>query len=96
MPNITNCPTDVTLNTTRGRPVANYRFPMPMCMDNVGDVTVTVSKMDDEYGIGDTPLTIGCLDEAGNVETCTFTVTVEGIYYVKILINSIQLRQRLR
>jgi hypothetical protein len=79
MPNITNCPTDVTLNTTRGRPVANYRFPMPMCMDNVGDVTVTVSKMDDEYGIGDTPVTIGCLDEAGNVETCTFTVTVEDV-----------------
>ncbi|XP_022087623.1 hyalin-like, partial [Acanthaster planci] len=77
MPNITNCPMDVTLNTTRGRPVATYSFPTPVCIDNAGSVTVTTSKLDDEYSIDDTTVIIACLDETGNTDTCTFTVTVQ-------------------
>ncbi|XP_038072761.1 uncharacterized protein LOC119741140 isoform X2 [Patiria miniata] len=76
MPNITYCPMDVTLNTTRGQSTAVYTMPTPVCQDNAGSVTLTASKSDEEYSIGDTPVTIACLDEAGNIDVCDFTVTV--------------------
>ncbi|XP_038051960.1 uncharacterized protein LOC119724809 isoform X2 [Patiria miniata] len=80
MPNITNCPVDVTINATDSAALAVYMFSTPTCTDNTGAVTVTNSKFNnDMYPIGDTSVTIACFDEAGNNDRCLFTITVQDV-----------------
>ena len=78
MPNITNCPDDASVNTTFREPTGIFSYPMPVCVDNGGPTTVTTSKFDTEYDIGPTTVIIACFDESGNIERCTFVVTVTG------------------
>jgi hypothetical protein len=69
------CPSDVTLNLDPGACDIAYSFPL-LATDNC-DVTVSsVPESGSFFPIGTTTVTVTAEDEAGNITTCTFDVTV--------------------
>ncbi len=70
-------PADITTSTTNSSGKA-VTFTAPTAIDNVdGSVVVTCNKISgDNFPIGETTVTCGAVDSAGNASTKTFKVTV--------------------
>jgi hypothetical protein len=70
-------PADITTSTTNSSGTA-VTFTAPTATDNVdGSVVVTCNhNSGDNFAIGDTTVTCGAVDKAGNLVTGTFKVTV--------------------
>lgn len=80
-PIFNSCPVDVTLSTDAGVCTAVYTYNVGSVSDNCdGSVTPVLSAglaSGSAFPIGATVVTYTATDAAGNVGTCSFTVTVE-------------------
>ncbi len=76
-PVFNTCPADVTLSASGVDCNAVYTWPDPVVMDNCGLSSITSSHdSGDTFEIGSTTVTYTASDNFGNVETCSFMVTV--------------------
>ncbi len=80
-PTITNCPTNIYLNTTTNCAIASWTAPT--AMDNCGTPSVSLTSsptvglgIGSCFPVGITTLTYKATDAKGNSSTCYFTVTV--------------------
>ena len=79
---ITNCPSDITENSD-SRTTVNITWTPPTATDNSEAVTLTSDySPGDWFPIGTTTVTYTAVDASGNTETCSFNVTVVGMYKV--------------
>ncbi|XP_033097252.1 hyalin-like, partial [Anneissia japonica] len=81
-PEIVDCPMDITVNTTRGQPVAvNVTWTEPTANDNSKQTPEPKSDYtsgDNMFLIGHTTVQYNVSDSSGNFnDRCNFTVTVE-------------------
>jgi hypothetical protein len=73
------CPADVVASTDLGICGAEVFFTDAIAIDSCGGVTVTQTMGDPSgsiFPVGDTTIEFTATDTAGNVSTCTFTITV--------------------
>ncbi|XP_071804899.1 uncharacterized protein [Asterias amurensis] len=77
-PVLTNCVDTVTVNTTSGSNMGEYKYEStpPTCTDNGGMTSLIYSRTSTLFPIGDTTVTVVCLDEVSLSDVCMFTVTV--------------------
>ncbi|XP_030830190.1 uncharacterized protein LOC588928 isoform X5 [Strongylocentrotus purpuratus] len=76
-PVISGCPTDQSVNTDSGRATAVVKWTSPTATDNSGNQTLTSShNRGDLFPIGNTTVTYTSTDAAGNIDICTFLITV--------------------
>ena len=67
------------LSTDGGSANALYIWTVPIATDNVNVTVLDASHQPNTYFMmGMTEVTYKAIDEAGNDDTCTFTVTVNG------------------
>ena len=82
-PSIANTPSSITQNTDSGLSTAVVTWTEPTSSDNSGVVTLTSSHSPGSaFAIGSTVVTYTATDDASNMVTETFTVTVEGMIVV--------------
>ncbi|XP_048580608.1 uncharacterized protein LOC5507741 isoform X2 [Nematostella vectensis] len=83
-PSTTNCPASFTHKTAVA--LATVTWTEPTFTDNVGVVSVMASKRPGHQMYRDTSLKVQYIaaDTSGNTETCTFTITVEGMVCVNL------------
>ncbi len=79
LPVWTNCPTNITTSVNvMNSCTAVVNWTAPTGSDNCGiDVTIISHNPGDVFPIGTTTVSYVAFDAAGNVGTCSFTVTVE-------------------
>ncbi|MDC8005471.1 HYR domain-containing protein [Aureisphaera galaxeae] len=79
-PPMMTCPLDVTTTASAGVCGAVVAFPPPLVTDPDGDLDTVVQTMGlpsgSEFPVGTTTVEFTATDLAGNVSTCSFTVTV--------------------
>ncbi|MGQ8338926.1 HYR domain-containing protein [Sunxiuqinia sp. A32] len=79
-PVITGCPDNITINSDAGSCFATVSWTEPTASDNCttsGNIIWTKSSdPGDSFPIGTTTVDYTASDEAGNIATCSFTVTV--------------------
>ena len=74
------CPSDRTVDTLPGKAYGNTTWDYPTTSDNSGlPVTIvgSASPLSNKFEIGTTVVRYIATDAAGNVNSCTFTVTVQ-------------------
>ncbi len=77
---VITCPADITVSADAGECDAVVTFADATATDNCPGVTVSQTNgpaSGSAFPIGDTTVEFTAEDAAGNIETCTFTVTVE-------------------
>ncbi|MCG9911082.1 MAG: HYR domain-containing protein [Flavobacteriales bacterium] len=77
-PVISNCPTNITTTSNPGICGASVSWALPSVSDNCAGVISLTSNFSpgDIFPVGTTTVTYTATDAAGNVITCSFTVTV--------------------
>src|SRR5690554_1655425 len=76
-PVIVDCPTDITVNNDLGSCDAVVTWTAPTFTDNCTGTTLTSThNSGDTFPFGTTTVTYTATDAAGNVQTCSFEVTV--------------------
>ena len=75
---IITCPTAITINTDAGQCTSTTSIGTATATDNC-DVPTVSNDAPIAFPIGDTTVTWAAIDTAGNMATCTQTVTVEDI-----------------
>ncbi|XP_071956988.1 uncharacterized protein [Antedon mediterranea] len=80
-PEFTNCPTDIEDVALDTSDFTQVTWVAPSSTDNSGDApVVTVNfQSGDNFYIGDTDVVYNSTDEAGNFNTCEFTITIIDI-----------------
>ncbi len=77
VPTIT-CPADITVSTAPGACDAVATWTEPVATDNCGTVTTSSThNSGDTFPLGTTTVIYTVTDDAGNVATCDFNITVE-------------------
>lgn len=78
IPPVVTCPPDVSSVIEIGTGPTTVSLPIPTVSDNslMEPTLVTQSPSGNIFGVGVTPVTFTYQDLAGNVNSCTFTVTV--------------------
>jgi len=77
LPVISNCPANISLNIDAGLCTAVATWTAPTATDNCAIQTFTSSHNGgDAFPVGTTTVTYTATDIHGNVQTCSFTVTV--------------------
>lgn len=77
-PTFINCPMDTIVSTEPGDCAAIYNWTAPTAMDNCGVVSLdSTHASGDIFLLGETVVQYMAMDAAGNIDTCSFTVTVE-------------------
>ncbi|MCG3147974.1 MAG: hypothetical protein PCFJNLEI_01415 [Verrucomicrobiae bacterium] len=72
-----NCPANVNVQASSNETTAVVTFALPTGADNCGAVTVSaLPASGSAFALGVTPVVIMAVDNAGNTNTCSFTVTV--------------------
>ncbi|HSJ11400.1 MAG TPA: HYR domain-containing protein, partial [Gillisia sp.] len=73
-----SCPANITVTAAAGETTAvvNYTAPIPTDNCSTPVLTRTGPGPNSNFPIGTTPITYTATDDAGNVETCVFTITV--------------------
>lgn len=80
-PVISGCPSTQSDNTDSGLATGNVTWTEPTATDNSGTQTLTSDYSPGQpFPIGTTTVTYNSTDAAGNVDTCTFTVTITGMF----------------
>ena len=79
---ISTCPANQTKETISGQPTAPVKWEALTATDNSGEaVNVTCSAISgSHFSIGETEVVCKTEDASGNTATCSFYVTVEGMY----------------
>ena len=73
------CPGDQNVNTDSGNATAVVTWTPPTATDNSGNQTLTSSHNPGDYfPLGNTTVNYTSTDTAGNIEMCTFLITVAG------------------
>ncbi|MEM8526183.1 MAG: HYR domain-containing protein [Bacteroidota bacterium] len=76
-PMFMNCPMDTTISTEPGDCAAIHNWEAPTAMDNCGVVNIdSTYASGDIFLLGETVVEYMAMDAAGNIDTCSFTVTV--------------------
>ncbi|XP_071489593.1 uncharacterized protein [Diadema antillarum] len=76
-PVISDCPDDITVQTTLGGATVGVTWAEPTAVDDSGFVTSSsTAAPGDSFGVGATTVTYTFSDGSGNVAVCEFTVTV--------------------
>ncbi|MDX8340997.1 gliding motility-associated C-terminal domain-containing protein, partial [Draconibacterium sp. IB214405] len=78
---VIECPEDVVVSIDADDPDAIVEIPLPLVSDNCGDVTYSndfngTTDASGLYPLGVTTVTYTAVDECGNTDSCSFTVTV--------------------
>ncbi len=77
LPVITNCPSNIVLNSSSNSCGAIANWVAPAISDNCPGVVVTATHTSGEtFPIGVTTVTYTATDASSNVSTCSFTITV--------------------
>ena len=78
-PVISGCPSSLSVNTDSGLTTGTASWTEPTASDNSGSQTL-ISDYNPGYPfpIGSITVTYTSTDEAGNIDTCSFDVTVIG------------------
>lgn len=80
---IFNCPDDITLNSDDNQCGTEYTFSLPDVTDNCTANPVVTQTQGPPSGsvlpLGETVFEFQAVDEVGNTETCSYTVTVQDI-----------------
>ena len=77
LPIFSNCPSNVTVSNTTGLCTGIAAWSVPAATDNCGIQSVTSThNSGDTFPVGVTTVTYTVTDVNGNVNTCSFTVTV--------------------
>lgn len=79
------CPDDILVPTEAGEPYATVDFSLPSTQDNSGfhEITLTVAPAVEPplpFFVGETNITYTATDSQGNKNSCTFSVTVLGMW----------------
>lgn len=79
-PEITNCPADIEVTAAVGETssVVNYSAPNPTDNCSTPVLTRDGPASGSNFPIGATTITYTAKDEAGNIETCSFKITVNS------------------
>ena len=78
-PNINSCTPDVTVAAPMGSCEASVTWPDPVAFDNCSSVTFSYSIPNGSiFSVGDTTVTAFAMDASGNVDSCSFSVSVTG------------------
>jgi hypothetical protein len=77
-PDLNNCPSTIVEKVAPGQTQTTVTYDMPTASDNcdVTPVIVTSKASGTSFPIGSTIVTITATDDAGNADTCKFTVIV--------------------
>lgn len=79
-PMISNCPGNITINNDQGTCGAVVNYTAPTASDNCSGASIIGNHNSGEtFPIGTTTVTYTATDASGNVSTCSFMVTVNGI-----------------
>ena len=85
VPVLTNCPADITVSNAFNTCAAPVSWTAPVVTDNCGAVTVTVSHLPGtSFPVGTTTVTYIATDASGNVDSCSFNVTVQDTQFPTI------------
>ena len=76
LPVITNCPTNVAVNSDAGICGAVVTWTLPTITDNCGVTVTSTHNSGDVFPVGTTTVTYNAVDAVGNMVSCSFTVTV--------------------
>jgi hypothetical protein len=74
-PPVVECPEDIIVNLGSGECEATVNFVPSFASDNC-EIVSTLSATGSLFPIGDSMVTIIILDEAGNPDTCSFTISI--------------------
>ena len=87
-PTTDNCPSDQTIPANLGVTTATATWVEPIFLDESGIITPTSNyKPGDTFSLGTTVVSYTATDLTGAQGTCLFSITVEGKYYTKYLID---------
>ena len=89
-PVISDMPADIIQDAGSGLATGDVHWTPPTASDNSGTYSLSSSHSPgDSFSIGDTVVTYTAVDNAGNMVTENFTVTIEGnvLCYVDLCIN---------
>lgn len=75
-PAITTCPSDITVVTDMSECGAIVSWTVPSFTDNCGATITSTHNSGNFFAVGTTQVTYTVTDGAGNVSTCSFSVTV--------------------
>ncbi len=81
-PVISGCPANIALNAPANACSATATWTAPMATDNCGAVTLTRTQgpaSGSSFPVGTTIVTYTAVDAAGNVASCSFSVTVSDV-----------------
>ena len=76
---VITCPQNITRNNDSGTCGAVISYPTPTATDNSGSATITLISgiaSGEVFPLGTTKVTFEAVDEAGNKNECSFTVTI--------------------
>ncbi len=87
LPVITNCPSTINVNSENSICGATVTWTIPVATDNCPNISfVSTHNSGTVFPIGTTTVTYTATDNAGNVSTCSFDVTVTDVT-APILLN---------
>jgi gliding motility-associated-like protein len=80
---VITCPANITVSISTGTCTANVTVPTPVVSDNCGSVTITnnfnnSANASGVYNLGTTTVIWTAKDAAGNITSCSMTVTVKN------------------
>ena len=75
-PPMITCPPDIMVDAMAGMNSAVVTFPDPVVIDNCGVEWSCTHESGDEFPCGITVVDCTAVDDAGNIDECTFLVTV--------------------
>jgi|GEM_PF-4341943 len=79
-PSLLNCPSDITINSLHNICARNVMWNAPIASDPCNNSTISSSHQSgDLFEVGTTTVTYYVVDQSGNIDSCSFNVTVTDI-----------------